>query len=218
MGRKKQMIKKDITPKVIKEYLDEVMVGQDESKRRVAVEIYRHALRMDNEFELDDMGKSISKNNVLMTGLTGTGKTFMWQKIAEFLDIPIYIQDTTKMTASGYVGEDIENCLKGLLENADYDFDKAERGIIVLDELDKSSRKSEHPSVTRDVSGESVQQGLLNKVNYTQELAYDILPLLLGIIIFVGYRKNVIPNMKNRRKQKHEENKEQEEQKEQKEQ
>ena len=167
MGRKKQMIKKDITPKVIKEYLDEVMVGQDEAKRRVAVEIYRHALRMDNEFELDDMGKSISKNNVLMTGLTGTGKTFMWQKIAEFLDIPIYIQDTTKMTASGYVGEDIENCLKGLLENADYDFDKAERGIIVLDELDKSSRKSEHPSVTRDVSGESVQQGLLKMLEGT---------------------------------------------------
>ena len=107
MGRKKQMIKKDITPKVIKEYLDEVMVGQDEAKRRVAVEIYRPAFRMDNEFELDDMGKSISKNNVLMTGLTGTGKTFMWQKIAEFLDIPIYIQDTTKMTSSGYVGEDI---------------------------------------------------------------------------------------------------------------
>lgn len=158
---KKEMFANGITPKEIKEYLDSVMIGQEVSKKRVAVEIYRHALRMDNELELDKMGKNISKNNVLMTGLTGTGKTFMWQMIAEFLDIPIYIQDTTKMTASGYVGEDIENCLKGLLENADYDFERAERGIIVLDEIDKSSRKSENPSITRDVSGESVQQGLL---------------------------------------------------------
>ena len=161
MGDVVQMINNGITPKEIKKYLDSVMIGQDEAKKRVAVEIYRHALRMNNEYELYEMGKSISKNNVLMTGLTGTGKTFMWQMIAEFLDIPIFIQDTTKMTASGYVGEDIENCLKGLLENADYDFDRAEKGIIVLDEIDKSSRKSENPSVTRDVSGESVQQGLL---------------------------------------------------------
>lgn len=149
------------TPKEIKRYLDEVMVGQDEAKMKVAVEIFKHTLRHENKRRLNEEGKTISKNNVLMTGLTGTGKTFMWQQIAKYLDIPIFIQDTTKLTASGYVGSDIEDCLKGLLESADYDIKKAERGIIVLDELDKSSRKSENPSITRDVSGECVQQGLL---------------------------------------------------------
>lgn len=143
----------ELTPREIKDYLDKVVVGQEVSKKKVALEVYRQLKRME--------GYKIKKNNILMTGLSGSGKTYMWQCISEWLDIPIYIQDCTELTSAGYVGADIENCLKGLLENADYDVEKAEYGIVVLDELDKNARKGENLSITQDVSGEAVQRGLL---------------------------------------------------------
>lgn len=150
-----------ITPKQIKEYLDEVMIGQEEAKKKVAVEVYEHYLRINNKANLIEKGQILEKSNILITGLTGTGKTFMMQKLAEFLDVPIYIQDCTKLTASGYVGDDIENCLKGLYQASNCDINKAQNGIIILDEIDKIGRKGENVSITRDVGGESVQQGLL---------------------------------------------------------
>jgi ATP-dependent Clp protease ATP-binding subunit ClpX len=150
-----------LTPVEIKSKLDETVIGQDDSKIKIATEVFRHYLRLQNEKKLKKSGKKISKNNILLTGLTGTGKTFLMQEIAKILDVPIHIQDSTTLTSAGYVGDDIETCLKGLIQNADYDIEKAERGIVVLDEFDKLSRKGENPSITRDVSGESVQQGIL---------------------------------------------------------
>jgi ATP-dependent Clp protease ATP-binding subunit ClpX len=149
------------TPVEIKTKLDETVIGQDDTKIKIATEIFRHYLRLQNEKKLNKTGKKISKNNILLTGLTGTGKTFLMEEIAKILDVPIYIQDSTTLTSAGYVGDDIENCLKGLLENADWDIERAEKGIVVLDEFEKLSRKGENPSITRDVSGESVQQGIL---------------------------------------------------------
>lgn len=145
---------KILTPKEIKAKLDKTVIGQDETKKKVATEIYRHYLRLKSN-------KKLTKNNMLFTGLTGTGKTFIMEEVAKILDVPIYIQDCTALTSAGYVGDDIENCLKGLIQNANNDIDWAEKGIIVLDEFDKLSRKGENVSITRDVSGESVQQGML---------------------------------------------------------
>lgn len=149
------------TPIEIKSKLDETVIGQDDTKIKVATEVFRHYLRLQNEKKLNKSGKKITKNNILLTGLTGTGKTFLMQEIAKILGVPIYIADCTTMTSAGYVGEDAESCLKGLIQSADYDIKQAERGIVVLDEFDKLSRKGENPSITRDVSGESVQQGIL---------------------------------------------------------
>lgn len=148
---------KILTPKEIKNKLDENVIGQEETKKKIATEIFKHYLRIQSNYKL-------TKNNILMIGLTGTGKTFMMQEIARILNIPIYIQDCTSLTSAGYVGDDIENCLKGLIQNANGDIEWAEKGIIVLDEFDKLSRKGENVSITRDVSGESVQQGMLKMI------------------------------------------------------
>lgn len=150
-----------LTPAEIKTKLDETVIGQNDTKIKLATEVFKHYLKIKNENKLNMSNQTITKSNILLTGLTGTGKTFIMQEIAKILDVPIYIQDSTTLTCSGYVGMDIENCLKGLLEDADWDVARAENGIVVLDEFDKLSRKSENPSITRDVSGESVQQGML---------------------------------------------------------
>lgn len=156
-----------LTPIEIKAKLDETVIGQEETKIRIATEVFKHYLKIKNENTLNMSNKSITKSNILLTGLTGTGKTFIMQEIAKILDVPIYIQDCTTLTCSGYVGADIENALKGLLQDTDWDVSRAENGIVVLDEFDKLSRKSENPSITRDVSGESVQQGMLKMLEGT---------------------------------------------------
>lgn len=155
------------TPIEIKAYLDTVMISQDEAKMRVAIEVYKHMLKIVNAKKLMEEGEEISKNNILITGLTGTGKTFMMQAIGHFLQVPVFIQDATNMTEAGYVGEDVENAVKGLILEADYDVDLAEQGIIVLDEIDKLGRKGENMSTTADVGHEGVQQAMLTMLEGT---------------------------------------------------
>ena len=149
-------------PYEIKEYLDMYVIGQDEAKKTLSVAVYNHYKRL-----LHKPGKNgveIDKSNVILLGETGCGKTLMVRTIAKMLGVPCYIQDCTKITASGYVGSDVEDCLVGLLRVCDYDINKAEMGIVVLDEGDKISKKDAGPSITRDVSGECVQQSLLKIV------------------------------------------------------
>jgi ATP-dependent Clp protease ATP-binding subunit ClpX len=150
-----------LSPMEVKKQLDEVVIGQDHAKIVLANEVFKHFLRISNEDYLDGIGKKISKSNILMTGTTGTGKTFICENLAKIIDAPFAIADATTLTEAGYVGEDVENILLKLIEAADYDIERAERGIIYIDEIDKISRKSENPSITRDVSGEGVQQALL---------------------------------------------------------
>lgn len=166
-NKKKSVSKKEeflMTPKQITAYLDQYVIGQDDAKKFLAVAVYNHYKRINNHIdnaENPDLDTDIEKSNILLVGATGTGKTLLAKSIAKMLNLPFTIVDATVLTEAGYVGEDVESILTRLLQEADFDVERAKRGIVFIDEIDKIARKSDNPSITRDVSGEGVQQAML---------------------------------------------------------